>query len=132
MKPETEKMETAGKLRLTYTGRRSSAQYVTSSDQLPAYSELEQYDTDWFAEHALVLVTETVSSGSTDVEIASITVNKEKKTVVVTLSHSVTAPGVNDTQDMATWLLWAEVDTGLDEFQWSIDNPALRSDRVTS
>ena len=31
------------------------------------------------------------------------------------------------TADMATWLLWTEVDTGLEDYQWTVANPALES-----
>ena len=112
-----------GKLRITYTVNRNSAVYVTSADQLPDYEELAQYDDAFFAEHALVLVTETVNSGSVDVGILSININGS--TASVTLAHD--APEGDATADMATWLLWAVVEPGLD-CQWTVANPALESE----
>ena len=52
------------RLRLTYNGNVSSALYVTSAAQLPDYPELSAYDDAFFKDHALVLVQESVSSGS--------------------------------------------------------------------
>lgn len=116
-----------GKVRITYTGNRSSVRYITSAEALPDYTELEQFDDAYFAEHALVLVTETVNSGSVDVGILS--VNTSGSTASVTLYHEVPEDGAT-TDDMATWLLWAEVEPGLD-CQWAVENPALPSDTVT-
>lgn len=110
-----------GKLRIPYTVNRSSVQYVTNADQLPDYAELAGYDDAYFQDHALLLVVETVSSGSAQVGIQSI--NIEGSTAAVTLSHEMQGTG---TTDMATWLLWAEVEPGLN-FQWSVSNPALPS-----
>lgn len=112
----------AGKLRITYSGDYNSVRYVTSASALPDYEELKQYDDAWFETHALVLVIETVGSGSVDVGIESIYV--DNGTATVTLSHELDGAG---TADMAAWLLWAEVETGLD-CQWAIANPALESD----
>lgn len=117
-----------GKKRITYTNNRSSVVYVTSVAALPDYEELKQYDEDYFKEHALLLVTETVNSGSTDVGIQSVFVKGSVGTV--TLSHRM--PDLNDavgTTDMATWLMWIEVEQGLN-CQWKVANPALKSDTV--
>lgn len=59
------------RLRLTYSGNVSSALYVTSAAQLPDYPELSAYDDAFFKDHALVLVQESVSSGSVEVGIES-------------------------------------------------------------
>lgn len=114
-----------GKLRITYTVNRNSAVYITSADQLPNYKELAQYDDAFFEEHALLLVTETVNSGSVNVGILDISINGS--TASVTLSHDV--PGGDTTDDMATWLLWTVVEPGLD-CQWTVANPALESETV--
>ena len=98
------------RLRLTYNGNVSSALYVTSAAQLPDYPELSAYDDAFFKDHALVLVQESVSSGSVEVGIESVSL-KDDHTAVVTLTHQ--GPGEEQvgTADMATWLLWTEVDT---------------------
>lgn len=119
-------VETAGKVRLPYTGNRASVQYVTAPDQLPEQEGLEAYDEAYFADHALLLIIETVGSGSVQVELDAIYVDGDTATVV--LSHEL--PGDAGTADMATWLLWVEVDAGL-SYQWTLDNPALPSDTVT-
>lgn len=125
-KEEEIAVKNEGKKRITYTGNRSSVIYVTSASALPDYEELKQYDEDYFKDHALLLVTETVNSGSIDVGIQSVFVKGSVGTV--TLSHE--APDLNDaavTTDMATWLMWTEVEQGLD-CQWKVANPALKSD----
>uniref|UniRef100_UPI001C9E8AF7 hypothetical protein n=1 Tax=Klebsiella pneumoniae TaxID=573 RepID=UPI001C9E8AF7 len=83
---------------------------------------LAGYDEAYFVEKALVVVYETVSSGSVQVDIASIDGG------VVTLSHEMS--GNVGTADMATWLLWAEVDAGLD-YTWSVANPAVEPNTST-
>lgn len=120
--------ESRGKLRITYNGNESSVRYVTSVDQLPTYEELQKYDEDYFQDHALVVVTESVSSGSVDVEIDSIRYTDTVNQVV--LYHSAPGDDAAGTGDMATWLLWAEVDADL-EGTWTVSNPALPSDAVT-
>ena len=105
-----------GCVRVSYNGNVSSVRYITSAEQLPDNEALADYDEAYFAEKALIVVYETVGSGSVKVGIASV------KDGAVTLSHDM--PGDAGTADMATWLLWAEVEQGLD-FTWSIANPAL-------
>lgn len=112
-----------GKLRIKYTVNRSSVQYITSADRLPNYEELAQYDDAYFEKHALLLVVESVRSGSVDTGILSVSI--EEDCGAVTLYHEM-PQGAANTSDMATWLLWAEVEPGL-ECRWSVVNPALRS-----
>ena len=52
-------LQTAGRVRLPYTRRRSDARCVTSLSQLPDVPELKAYDPEFFAGHALLLVTDT-------------------------------------------------------------------------
>lgn len=115
-----------GSLRVTYAGNTSWVKYVTDLSQLPEAEGLDQFDEAYFEDHALVLVMETVGSGSVKVGIDRIMV--DESTAVVTLSHEM--KGDVGTADMATWLLWAEVETDLD-YQWSIANPAVTSGAVT-
>lgn len=123
---EGQPVDTAGKVRITYTGNRSSVVYITSVDQLPDELDGEGYDEAYFEEHALILVTETVSSGSVDVGILSVAYSGD--TALVTLYHEV-PDGAMTTDDMATWLIWAEAEPDLD-YQWLVENPALESDAV--
>lgn len=116
-----------GKKRIPYTGNQSTAVYIDSPSDLPDYSELKQYDDAYFEEHALVLVTETVNSGSVDVGILAVHIQNSIATV--TLYHDIPQEGEYGTADMATWLLWAEVETGM-ECQWIVANPALASETV--
>jgi hypothetical protein len=116
-----------GKQRITYSSTQSGVVYVTSADQLPDLAGLEEFDDAYFADHALVLVTETVASGGIAVGISSIDIVGNQATV--TLSHTV--PEGDLTDDMATWVLWAQVDAGLD-CQWSLANPAMPTDAVKS
>ena len=109
-----------GTLRISYTTNRCSAQYITDPSQLPDYAEFSGYDAAFFKEHALLLVTDTVGSGSTQISIGSVVINGS--TASVTLLR--TTPGDVGTADMATWLLWAEVPAGLD-LTWEVANPVL-------
>lgn len=109
-----------GALRIPYTTGRCGVQYITDPSQLPDYPEFSGYDSDFFKEHALLLVTDTVGSGSTQISIDSIAVNGN--TASVTLRRVL--PGDVGTADMATWLLWAEVPAGLD-LTWETANPGL-------
>ena len=111
-----------GCVRVSYNGNVSSVRYITSLEDLPDNEALAGYDEAYFKTKALVVVLESVSSGSVKVGIESI------ENGVVTLSHEL--PGDAGTADMATWLLWAEVDAGLD-FDWSVANPALKSNAST-
>lgn len=116
------KLDGTNKLRIRYTENVSSVIYITSADQLPDYEELKEYDDAYFENHALVLVTETVSSGSVRVDIAGI--QRSGGDAFVVLSRQGFASGVIGTSDMATWLLWAEVEAGLD-CRWTVQNPEL-------
>lgn len=115
-------LQNPGKLRISYTTKRSSVQYITSASQLPKDDAFQKYDEAFFQTKALLLVTETVGSGSVNVSIASVTISDSTATVL--LSHKM--PGDAGTTDMATWLLWAEVDAGLD-LQWTVANPAFEN-----
>lgn len=119
---ETVTLDGTGCVRIPYQGNVSSVRYVTSVEELPDNEALAAYDEAFFEAKALVVVKESVSSGSVQVGIASI------ENGVVTLSHEM--PGDAGTADMATWLLWAEVEKDLD-CSWSVANPALESDTVT-
>lgn len=112
-----------GKCRIPYTVRISAVHYFTGPEQLPDYPELEDYDTEWFRDHALVVVYETVSSGSLAVDIRNIVLQDGRATVE--LSHDV--QGSVGTADMTTWLLWAEVDQNL-RYTWTVLNPSMDSD----
>lgn len=109
-----------GRLRLTYTGNVSSVRYITSVSELPEYPELEAYDEAYFQDRALVLVMETVTNGTVEVGISGIILNEN--TAAVQLSHE--TKGDVGTTVMTTWLLWAEVEAGLD-YAWTVDNPAV-------
>lgn len=111
-----------GKIRLTYSVNLSSVRYVTSVSQLPECEGLEAFDEAYFREHALLIVIETVSSGTVDTGIESVTVNEDG--AVVTLFHEAKSDVV--TADMTTWLLWAEVEKDLD-YSWTVFNPATES-----
>lgn len=106
-----------GKTRIAYTGNRSYVKYVTSVEELPREEALALYDAEFFEDHALLIVVETVSSGSVQLEMESIEVSGDTASVSVKRSMS----GDVGTTDMATWMLWAEVDKGLD-YTWTLKN----------
>lgn len=106
-----------GKARIAYTGNRSYVKYVTSVEDLPQEEALAGFDAAFFEEKALLIVVETASSGSVQMEIESILVFED--TATVSLKRSMT--GDFGTADMATWLLWVEVEQGLD-YTWILEN----------
>lgn len=116
------KIEDTGKKRITYTVNISSVRYVTSPAALPEYPEFASYDEAWFRSHALVIVYETVASGTVEVDIDRIVIRDGN--AAVELTHEV--KGGLGTADMTTWILWAEVESGLD-YSWSVENPAMDS-----
>ena len=114
--------QNTGSVRVTYSTNISAVRYVSSADQLPGNEALSGYDDAFFETRALILVYETVSSGSIKVDIESIALSEAD--AVVTLTHE--AQGDATTPVMTTWLVWAEVDRGL-ELNWSVANPAVES-----
>lgn len=104
-----------GKVRIDYTGNRSYVKYITSQEELPEEEALAGYDAAFFERSALLIVVETVGSGSVKLELESIQVSGNTASVSVKRSMS----GDVGTADMATWLLWAEVDKGLD-YEWTL------------
>lgn len=110
--------------RIPYTGNKSSVVYVTEPAQLPKDDAFAGYDADFFRTRALVLVTDTVSSGSVRVGIDRITVSGN--TAYVTVSREL--HGDVGTGDMATWYIWAEVEAGL-TCRWEVFNPGYRNPR---
>ncbi len=120
---KTVKFELGGKLQVNHTVNISSARYIDGPDKLPVREELQKYDEAWFRDHALVLIYETVGNSSMDVGIESILL--EEGEAQITLSHK---PGKNPgTTRMTTWLIWVEVEQGLD-YTWTVLNPAEDSD----
>lgn len=115
--------QNVGKVRVAYTINRSSAQYVTSAAGVPQCEELAKYDEAYFEDHALLIVYETVGSGSVEVGISAI--HAAGVAASVTLSHEM--KGQVGTTDMATWLIWAEVDKDLD-YRWEVANPVYKSE----
>jgi len=117
--PEGEEIpfENAGKLRISYEGNRSYVRYVTSVEDLPAEGNWEGYDEAYFQTKALLIVVETLSSGSIQVELEAIVRRGDTANVVIRRTMS----GEVGTADMATWMLWAEVSRELD-YTWTLDN----------
>lgn len=120
--PESVSLGDSGAIRVNYTVNRSSVHYVTSASQLPDHEELKQFDDAYFQDNALLLIYETVSSGSVKVGIGS--VELEGNTAKVTLDH--THDGSAGTAVMTTWLVWVQVERGL-EYEWTVTNPAVES-----
>lgn len=110
------------KLRITYQqGVPNSVTCVSSVEQLNTYGlygseKLASYDEAFFESRALVLVKYTVNSGSTQLSLGSATQVSNMVSV-----HIDAQPAGIGTADMATWLLWAEVDKSLSSCQWVLD-----------
>lgn len=108
--------------RIPYTGNKSSVVYVTEPAQLPKDDAFAGYDADFFRTRALVLVTDTVGSGSVQVGIEEIVIRGNVANVYVSREM----PGDIGTADMATWYIWAEVEAGL-TCRWAVANPVYNS-----
>ncbi len=120
------------KLRITYQqGVGNSVTCVSSVDALNSYGlygseKLAAYDENFFQDKALVLVKYTVNSGSTQLSLGQATqVNQ-----VVSVKIDAQPAGIGTT-DMATWLLWAEVDKSLSDCQWVLDGANNSGTNVT-
>ena len=109
--------ENPGKVRLTYDGNRSYVLYVTSVEQLPKEGSWTGYDESYFETKALLIVVETLNSGSVQVDWESILVEGDTANIHIKR----TMAGEVGTTDMATWMLWAEVEAGL-ELNWVLAN----------
>lgn len=120
-------LQTAGRVRLPYTRRRSDARCVTSLSRLPDVPELNSYDPEFFAGHALLLVTDTTVSGSLPPILHTADITDGHGTV--RLQRPLPARNQCVTQDMATWLLWAEVPVSWADLSWAVANPALPPER---
>ena len=105
----------AGKVKIPYDGKPGYVRYITSPDQLPDHEDLAAFDEVFFRTHAMVLVVETVNSGSIQLEIESIVL--ENGVATVNLAREL--KGEVGTSDMATWMIWAVVPAGLD-CQWAL------------
>lgn len=122
-------LQTAGRVRLPYTRRRNDARCVTSASQLPDVPELKAYGPDFFAGHALLLVSDTTASGSLRPTLHTADIADGHGTV--RLQHPLPARNQCVTQDMATWLLWAEVPVSWADLSWAVANPALPPERLS-
>ncbi len=106
-----------GKARIAYEGMRSFARYITTPEELPELPELADFDSAFFETHALVLVVETVNSGSVQLEIDKMIRSGDEATVHLKRTMS----GEVGTSDMATWLLWAVVSREYD-CSWKLES----------
>ena len=122
-------LQTAGRVRLPYTRRRSDARCVTSASQLPDVPELKAYGPDFFTDHALLLVSDTTASGSLRPALHTADIADGHGTVC--LQRPLPARNQRATQDMATWLLWAEVPVSWADLSWAVANPALPPERLS-
>ena len=108
-----------GAQRIEYKQNASSVRYITRVEDLPAYEALDGYrNAEYFETKALLVVVDTITSGSVKVAIDSV------GNGTVTLRKEMS--GDAGTADMATWLLWAEVDRGLAE-SWTVTNPGVQN-----
>lgn len=111
-----------GSVVLNYTVNISQAKYITSAAALPGNDELSKYDDAWFEDHALLLIHESVGSGNVKVDVEKIKL--DGTTANITLTH--TPDGTLGSGIKVTWLLWLEVEKGL-QYTWQVENPALES-----
>lgn len=121
-------LESPQSLRIVYQqDTPNSITYISSMEQLRTYGlygseKLAAYDEDFFASKALVLVKYTVNSGSTKLQFGDAI--RVSNMVSVSMEAQ---PADFGTSDMATWLLWAEVDPSLRDCQWVLDTAQINS-----
>ena len=112
-----------GAERIEYKQNASSVRYITRVEDLPDYEALDGYrNAEYFETQALLVVVDTVTSGSVKVSIGFLGDG------TVTLAKEMS--GTLGTADMATWLLWAEVDQGLTD-TWTVTNPGVQNNLST-
>lgn len=87
------------------------------------------YGPDFFTDHALLLVSDTTASGSLRPTLHTADITDGHGTV--RLQHPLPARNQCITQDMATWLLWAEVPVSWADLSWAVANPALPPERLS-
>lgn len=109
--------ENAGKVRLNYEGNRSYVRYVTSVKDLPREGSWTGYDEAYFQTKALLIVVETLNSGTVQVELEAIRVEGDTASVHIKR----TLAGEVGTTDMATWMFWAEIPKDL-TYKWTLAN----------
>ena len=115
----TMEISATGAQRIEYKQNASSVRYITRVADLPAYEALDGYrNEEYFKTKALIVVVDTVTSGSVKVSIDSV------GNGTVTLAKEMS--GDVGTADMATWLLWAEVEQGLTD-SWTVANPGVQN-----
>ena len=112
-----------GAERIEYKQNASSVRYITRVEDLPDYEALDGYrNKEYFENQALLVVVDTVTTGSVKVSIGFL------GNGTVTLAKEMS--GTVGTADMATWLLWAEVEQGLTE-SWTVTNPGVQNNLST-
>lgn len=111
-----------GRTTVTYSVNISHIKYITSAADLPNYEALADYDEAWFEEHALVVILQSVANGNMSATIDCISL--EDDLASVTLRYA--ADASYGSAQAITWLIWTEVETGLD-YTWQIANPAVES-----
>ena len=79
--------------------------------------------------YALLLVTDTTASGSLRPTLHTADIADGHGTV--RLQHPLPARNQCVTQDMATWLLWAEVPVSWADLSWAVANAALPPERLS-
>lgn len=114
--------EVLGSAAMHHSVNISQAKYITSASALPDREELRAYDDAWFESHSLLLIYESVSSGNVKVDVEKIKL--DGTTANITLTH--TPDGTLGSGVKVTWLLWLEVEKGL-EYTWQVENPAMES-----
>lgn len=118
------KFSDGGIARITYDYNRSEAKVITNIQDLSPYNEIKElvkYDEDYFNTSSLLLIAQTTNSGSIGVSVEAIAAID--KVLKIKLGYTVPEIG---TADMATWLLWVELDKNYDEFLGEIINPATK------
>lgn len=113
------------KTKLTYDLNRSEATIIQNVSDLNAYKNIgafDKYDAAFFENSSLLLITQTTRSGSIGVSVDSI--STDGQTLKIKLAYDVPDIG---TADMATWLIWVEIDNAYNGYTCEIINPAVKS-----
>lgn len=119
-------MDNENQMRKTELASMNSIECVTSMDQLKKYAWianglLDSYEESFFEDKALVFATITVTSGSTKLSFGDAKVVNN----VVLLGIKTERPTLG-TNDMATFLLWAEMDQKYADCTWQFADKYLQ------
>lgn len=120
-------LDNQGSKKIVYSGQESSIVCAGDRKSMVNFAgsdagELKNYTDEYFEGKALLMARISVRSGSDRPSFKSVMFKEGR--ALVTLKYY--APKIG-TCDMATYLIWAEMDRKYAGYDWEISNPALKA-----